>query len=201
MKTIVIIGNAHMESDCSKLVDTACFVIRFNEVNNYNQNTGTKIDALCLTNLSDPGRRFAKNQTVKKFPFINQVNEIWFPRPNGFLPRQFWIKPFKKYTFRRANYREHIVVRNDLKDKKVICFSKELYSDTCNKLSILDSSDDFFPSTGFLALMYVIQRFKLSGVKIILLGFSFSGTDCHPWSKEEEEILELERQKIVSCVR
>ena len=122
MKNIIILGNADVQTDYSQFVDSADFVIRFNEARNYGKNTGTKVDALCLTNLSTPGRLFAKYQTVKKLSFIDNVKEIWFPRPSNYLPFQFWLKPFNSVAFSHADYRKHIIKRNNLQQKEMPVF-------------------------------------------------------------------------------
>lgn len=197
MKNIIILGNAEIKNDYSELIDSANFVVRFNEAKNYGGYTGYKADALCLTNLSTPGRFFSKYQTIKKLPFIHDVKEIWFPRPSNYLPFQFWIKPFNKNVFARANYRKHIISRNNLGEKKCISFSESLYANCCRELDIPIESTEFFPSTGYLAINYVCERFKNTNICIILIGFSFQGTDCHHWDKEKQKVIEIQNGNLI----
>ncbi|NOQ36762.1 MAG: hypothetical protein GQ569_12855 [Methylococcaceae bacterium] len=200
MKNIVIIGNAPIDTDYSKTVNSADFVIRFNEARNYHENNGTKTDALCINNLSDPARRFAKYKTIKKLPFIEEVKEIWFPRSIGFFPKQFLIKPFRDNTFKRTNYKKHIISRNNLENKKIICFSSDLYIETCNELNIDPKSNNCVPSSGYLAIQYVLQRFQGLNANITLLGFTFMGADCHPWENEKNKVIELQKQKVINLI-
>lgn len=107
MKEIVIVGNGDVTVDYAQLVNDADFVVRFNEMRNYGGNTGTKVDALCVTNLASPGRKFSKYKTLDNFASIETLKEIWFPRPSNYLPFQFWFKPFSSKAFSRADYRKH----------------------------------------------------------------------------------------------
>ena len=58
MKRVAIIGNAPITADHGRWVNESDFVVRFNEAENYLRNSGARVDALCVTNLCDPGRRF-----------------------------------------------------------------------------------------------------------------------------------------------
>ena len=200
MKNIVIVGNADITTDHIQFVNSEDFVIRFNDARNYDKNTGTKVDALCLTNLSTPGRLFAKYKTVQKLPFIECVKEIWFPRPSDYFPFQFWLKPFNPITFSRADYRKHIVARNKLNQKDIISFSDLLYKTCCDELDISCESTQYFPSTGYLAVKYVLQRFEHENIHITLLGFSFEGTDCHCWKNEKNNVIKLQNSKRIHWI-
>ncbi len=190
MKTIVVVGNGDVNGDYSELVDSADFVVRFNEARNYNKNSGIKADALCLTNTGSSARRFAKNKSIVNLPFIESVAQIWFPRPVNFRPIQFWLKPLNKVTYRHADYAKHIVARNELSHKKIIYFSEELYATACEELAITQSSFHM-PSSGYLGLKYVLHQFTAPEVKITLIGFGFSGIELHAWENERKAITKL----------
>lgn len=191
LKHIVIIGNGAINKNFSYFIDSSDFVVRLNEAGNYGGNSGTKVDALCITNLSTPGRLFSKYKKIQKLAFINFVKEIWFPRPSNYLPFQFWLKPFNRVSFSRADYRNHILKRNNLQDKNIISFSEELYTLCCHELGIERDSIEYFPSTGYLSISYVKNRFRHENICITLLGFSFEGTHCHKWEKEKDNVIKM----------
>lgn len=201
MKEIVIVGNGDVSVDYSQLIDNAHFVIRINESRNYGGHSGTKVDALCVTNLSTPGRLFAKYQTIKKLSFIKEVREIWFPRPSNYLPFQFWIKPFNKNAFIQADYRKHIVSRNCLGQKELFSFSESLYARCCRELDINIESTEYFPSTGYLTIAYVQERFKDEDICITLFGIHFKGTPCHKWDKEKEHVMKMLNDSTLNLKR
>jgi len=204
MKNIAIVGNAQFNSDYSHVVDSSDFVIRFNEAGYYSKNNGIKVDALCLTNLASPGRTSAKYRTVLKLSFLDEVKEVWFPRP-GPTPWQFWVRPFIRRWFHQANYAKYIVKRNNLKNKKIINFSQELYDQSCIELEIPLSfslgAKEYYPSSGYLAINYVLQRFKSESFKIMLLGFTFNGIDCHHWKRERNMVSKLEKAGVIEWLK
>jgi hypothetical protein len=198
MKRVAIIGNALLAADHSRLVDESDFVVRFNEAGNYNRNSGLRVDALCVTNLCDPGRRFAKLRPLMALPCIGQTREIWFPRPSTCFPVQFWFKPLGRNVFKRANYGRHILSRNRLQHKKVVWFTPTLYAAACRDLNLpADHVNGRAPSSGFLAIKYVLERFPSPEFQTVLLGFSFHGSDAHDWPGEEKAVRTLQHMHLL----
>ncbi|MDQ5940168.1 MAG: hypothetical protein QG557_1118 [Pseudomonadota bacterium] len=200
MKEIIIIGNSDVNMDYSQRVDGADFVVRFNDMRNYGGNTGTKVDALCVTNLASPGRAFAKYKKLEHFSSLETLKEIWFPRPSRHLAVQFWFKPLSYNVFGRVDYRKHIITRNNFHQKKIVSFSEELYSACCNELGIDRHSVTFFPSTGYLAIQYALTRFAVPDTTISLIGFSFEGNHCHQWLKERNNVFAIQNQGLISVL-
>jgi Glycosyltransferase family 29 (sialyltransferase) len=190
---IFLIGNAPVETDLSEEINSADLVVRFNrpDLHNFNINTGVKTDALCITNLSAPGRGFAKFKQLKDLPFIPNLQEIWFPRPAQNQALQMWLKPWSRSVFRKTDYSKFIIARNGLEKKRIVYFGDQLFSDCC---SILDIDDDFSihePSSGFLALQYIMRNFDPIAHQLMVTGFTFRGVDVHPWEKEKMEFIKL----------
>ncbi|MDP1666515.1 MAG: glycosyltransferase family 29 protein [Methylobacter sp.] len=196
---IAIVGNATVETDLSDEINSADLVVRFNVAtkNNFNINTGVKTDVLCVCNSSAPGRAYAKYRRLATLPFINEVNEIWFPRPTSNPARQVWFKPWSRQTFRQTDYSKFIVSRNGLKNKKIVYFGDDLFHDCCHMLDIAKDCSLYGPSSGFLALQYVLQQFDLTEHQLLMIGFTFSGSETHRWQKEKEEVLKLQAQGLL----
>ncbi len=53
------------------------------------------------------------------------------------------------------------------------------------------------PSSGFLALVYVLQRFPPELYKIHLSGFTFEGSAAHPWKLEKAAAEKLANSGIL----
>lgn len=196
---IVILGNATVEADFSAEVNSADLVIRFNVAtkNNFNINTGMKTDVLCVSNISALGRAIAKYRKLAGLPFIPDLKEVWFPRPANRPASQVWIKPWSRQLFRKTDYSKFIVSRNGLDNKKIIYFGDHIFRDSCRILGIADDFGLREPSTGFLALQYVLRNFDSSQHQIMMLGFTFSGVDTHPWEREKMEVLRLQEQGVL----
>ena len=197
MKEIVIIGNGDVTVDYSQLINSADFVVRINELRNYGGNSGTKVDALCVTNLSTPGRLCSKNKTLVNFSSIETLKEIWFPRTSSYLPFQFWFNPLIYQSFSRADYRKHIITRNKFHGKDIISFSTELYEACCSELNIDCDSQILSPSTEYLAIKYVLQRFGSLQTRISLIGFSFDKPNCHLSKNEKNKVIEFQKQGLI----
>lgn len=199
---IAIVGNATVETDLSNEINSSDLVIRFNVAtkNNFNINTGVKTDVLCVNNSCAPGRAYAKYRRLATLPFINELNEIWFPRPASKPASQVWFKPWSRQTFRQTDYSKFIISRNGLTNKKIVYFGDDLFWDCCHMLNIAKDCSLYGPSSGFLALQYVRQQFNLNEHQLLLIGFAFSGSDTHRWQKEKEEVLKLQAQGLLEIV-
>lgn len=200
MDHIVVIGNADINSDFSKLVDSADLVIRFNEARNYESGlTGNRCDVLCLANTSHPGRAFSKYKTIKKLPFIEDVIDIWFPNPFDCAAKQFWLRPFNKSKFKKTDYSKFILKENKLKQKNIIFLNEDLFFEACMDLNIIQPSN-FVPSSGYIALKYIMKQYDTAQVKISVLGFTFTGADCHPWHEEKKCVLAFSEAGLVTLL-
>lgn len=189
MKKIVIIGNAKIKKDYSILINNADIVVRFNDAGNYYSGlVGSKTDVLCIANISHPGRRFSKYKIIKKLPFIDQVKTIWFPYFSSHKASQFWLKPITKSILKQTNYCDLIIKRNCLFDKNVLHFGKQNYDSACNNLNIANLNN-LVPSSGYLAIKYILDNYSVNDFEIIIIGFTFSGCACHFWDKEKTDIL------------
>lgn len=200
MDHIVVIGNADINSDFSNLVDSADLVIRFNEARNYGSGlTGHRCDILCLANTSHPGRTFSKYKTIKKLQFIKDVIDIWFPHPFDYTAKQFWLRPFNKNKFRRTDYSKFILKENKLKQKNIIFLKEDLFFEACMDLNIIQPSS-LVPSSGYMALKHIMKQYVDTQVKITVLGFAFTGADCHPWHEEKKCVLAFSEAGLITLL-
>ncbi|MDI1230975.1 MAG: glycosyltransferase family 29 protein [Methylobacter sp.] len=200
MYHIVVIGNADINSDHSKLVDSADLVIRFNEARNYASGlTGHKCDVLCLANTSHPGRTFSKYKTIKKLHFIKDVIDIWFPHPFDCTAKQFWLKPFNKKKFKKTDYSKFILKENELKQKNILFLNEDLFFEACMDLNIIQPSN-LIPSSGYMALKYILKQYGTASVKITVLGFTFTGADGHPWHEEKKCVQAFSQAGLITLL-
>lgn len=200
MKKIVIVGNAELKEDYSVLIDGADIVVRFNEAKNYDSGfAGTKTDILCIANIAHPGRRFAKYQTIKKLAFISQVKTVWFPHFFDHIAMQLWIKPISKRRFQKTSYCNLISLRNDLTYKNILYFSNLHNTNACTDLNITELSN-LRPSSGYLAVKYILEHYSTDAFEIIILGFTFSGCIGHPWDEEKANILAWSVKGLIKII-
>ena len=189
LERIVLVGNAPLKEDYSALVDGAGMVVRFNNARYFGSGlAGSKTDVLCIANKAHPGRKIAKYQTVKKLAFISHVKAIWFPHYSELNAKQFWFKPISRDRFKQTNYSNWILLRNGLTDKDVLHIGKEQYISARNELKISEVVN-LEPSSGYMAIKYIVGHYPAHLYEIFILGFTFSGSDAHPWDEEKAKIL------------
>ena len=185
---IVLLGNGPIASDQRNWVDQCAFVIRFNIPRNGGAQNGGRCDALCVTNHGMPARRFAKYRKLQNHPFIYPATEIWIPRPSWHSSISCFLNhPIPRIRWQQ-DHSSHLIRRNGLQNHTQVYFSEQIWKQSIAQLNLDANEWQISPSTGFLTLTYCLQRFPLERFRIHLLGFSFKGSDAHPWSLERQVV-------------
>jgi hypothetical protein len=198
---VILIANAPLTEDYRAWIDESAFVVRFNVPQNTSATTGARCNALCLTNHGDPARRFAKYRMIRGLPCLQPTTEIWFPRPRTIRAFTCLFNHPSRRIRRRQDYSRHIVARNDLNRHHQVFFSESLWTRSFGALSLDPREELLTPSTGFLALMYCLDRFPTSFYRIHLLGFTFQGSAAHPWELEKQAVQRMSgRGHVVETV-
>lgn len=199
---IMVVGNAPLNEDFSALIDRADEVIRFNRANNFGGHGGTRTTVLCLANWGEIGRKIAKRRLLTGLPCFPEVREFWFSRPSfhesSFLWRKHWRRDFDNLDYSNA-----IVRRNSLRARTRIFFGADIYR-RCLELCRIEQDvqiPKMQPSTGFLGLQYVLQRYGACGATITLVGFTFAGWERHPWQAEQAVVEALEHEGRIRWLR
>ena len=199
---IVVVGNAALNEDFSALIDGADEVIRFNRANNFGGHGGTRTTVLCIANWGEIGRKIAKRQLLVGLPCFPLVREFWFSRPSfresAFLWRKSWRRDIDSLDYSRA-----IVRRNSLSARTRIFFGADIYQRGLELCRIECNSQipTLQPTTGFLGLQYVLQRYGACDARISLVGFAFSGWERHPWQAEQAAVEAYEREGRIRWLR
>jgi len=173
VKKLVLVGNASLNKDMSAFIDASDVVIRFNDARTLGVKSGFKTDILCVRNTGGPALCFIANKSVKKYPKFPDLSEVWFPR-NG-------------DTF--TEYSEKIIESNELCDVKIRRFSKELNNKVFEKLVVISKSEKIYPSSGFLALSYILETSEFDQYEKYIVGFTFDMWEGHP-AKAERILVE-----------
>ena len=186
--SMAIIGNAPLQTDLSEFIDACDLVLRFNECRNYGIHSGRKIDILCINNTGAPARRIVDGTMIRSASYYNSISEVWFPR-NAEIHRKYVqaVEP-PSPLIEYVDWTEELIVSNELAGVTTRRFPGELYEMVFHKLKKKMLGPFVSPSTGFLAIEYVLSEPRFSGYEIILIGFSFQGWVGHPW-KTEHKIL------------
>ena len=83
----------------------------------------------------------------------------------------------------------------------MVWFTSALYATACEDLHLpADHFDGRAPSSGYLAIKYVLERFPPADYQIVLLGFTFRGSDAHDWPREEIAVRSLQQSNLVQWI-
>lgn len=151
-KTLVIVGNGPLTRDLSSEIDSADYVLRFNEPRESIGMSGSKTDLLMLATSSKQMQQWLKYPTFLNSAIFRNAQELLFAfhpaiirqfhhRPN-FLSR--WLKG------RRADWTTKAIEVLGAQGKEIRIMPPQFYLGVCEELGITaDKMAELFPSTGF----------------------------------------------------
>jgi hypothetical protein len=182
MSRITLVGNAPLLEDRSSLIDNSDYVVRFNLPHSYGGSGGTRFDAWVLAN-GKGASKFARNRTFIDAPYRDVPERIWLPREmevHRALREGAPGTPLKPGN--DVDYSEEILRENRLRQPRDR-IGADVYWRSITALRKLSPGLDKMPSSGFVTLHYVMERFPEWQVNLI--GFSFEGWSGHPWELEK----------------
>lgn len=173
MKNLVIIGNQiDINNDYSNFINNADYVIRFNKMESFNKNTGTKIDELVC--------RYANAYNIVHG--FNNKYEYHFSDIN-----------FKNIKFslilNNFNDTDGLILGNNICKKNNIIDYNIIYNNLNDSYN--GDSDTTLASSGKVIIEYVLKKKIYLNYKIYIIGFNWFNLDknCgHMWKLEREQI-------------
>ena len=220
-KSLVIVGNAPLDSDFSEIIDSCDCVVRFNNCKNYNVNSGGKTDILILTNTGDPFKQATlkfmlkkrgKDDVKKELPYLHTAKYIWFIRPNTlFLYTHFQSDFFTNNIFRDQELKNlriieqrdiiaEIINAQKIPKKKVTSITEKMYIKVWEKLLSYGTTDALMPSTGLLGIEMILDNPSFRDYEKYIVGFKWQGWDGHPWRLEKELIEKYIKQGVLKTL-
>lgn len=184
-RNIVIVGNGSAPPCAAAIVDASDLVIRFNDCRSFD-NTGTRTDIVAVCNTGRPARAMAASPLWQNHPAVSAASAIWCVR-NG-----------AKFRELRDGLRESHPELDDFCDDLTADFASFAAS-TGKRLTVVprDTHDRLdrdlarsgtqryvVPSSGLLAIGYVLDEIAGQDDKIHLTGFDHEGWPGHPFDAE-----------------
>ena len=186
MRSLIIIGNGEVNEDYTSFVDNADYVVRFNWLQNYNKNTGKRVNALALAsakthidNYLEPSSQYQNNHICLFKSILMRIDLLLFPIPdanrnctNRLRRIAFFVDSFslqkksRKYYFCEDSYLDDLGVQK-----------KPLHQ--------------IVPSSGYTVIRNILDDSSFNNFDIYLLGFNWRGWQGHSWSKEAKVIHHL----------
>ncbi|MEP7452201.1 glycosyltransferase family 29 protein [Phyllobacterium sp. SB3] len=187
VKRIVIVGNGPVEPGLVHAIDSADIVIRFNEANIRPNLTGNKTDILFLMNSGKSMQARLETPAYWQEPFVQDAKEIILPYHPSIVKRYHPRPNFlSRLKGRKADWTAETLKKIEALGKKATILSAEFYYETCQILEITDAElGSVFPSSGILAIRYVIETLQPELTQIHFCGFSWQGWKRHSWGNEQ----------------
>jgi len=185
-KVAIIVGNGSLQHDVSTAVDNADFVMRFNEPNLSGGLSGTRTDVLVLSVSSKQFQRRLAEPSYLGNAAVMAAKEVMLAYHPAII-RKYHPRPniLQKLRGRRADWTERAIEIMHGIGKEVRVMPPQFYLDGCGELGIPPQKmREIFPSTGFLGIHYVLDRYSASDWDIVLCGFTWEGWKRHAWHQE-----------------
>lgn len=195
MKNVAIVGNGPLSEADKVFVGAADIITRFNLVPAAHIDLSERTDELFLSCSSKQIGEYLAHRRYESDPCFQNASRIVLPYHPGIIAAHM---PFpsllSRLKGRRADWTD---VCQDVAarfGKQVVILSAADYRDACNTLDIEGEGQDYYPSSGYLAVSRALKIHDASTHRIHLFGFGFVGWKRHPWAAEEAAIRAMHLQ-------
>lgn len=187
--TIAILGNGDIKPGLLQQIESADYIVRFNNPCATRAQYFTKTDALVLSNSSKQTTGLLSNQSYIKGAFFGGAEIIILPYHPSIIAR-YMPKPNPLSYLRgaRADQTQACVKACNSARKDYCILGAETYLEVCDELKYdKKKMHSCFPSSGIMIIHYLMAA-KESETQIDLYGFGFTGWKRHDWATEKAYI-------------
>ncbi len=190
-KTLIIVGNGPIECDLSKQIDSADYVVRFNQPQTHNGMSGSKTDQLVFATSSKQAWMSLDDQKFLSSKAVTDAKEIVFAI-HPLIIKKYHPQPnILSYCFgKRADATFKAINTFGECGKTTRLLPPDFYLSAASALGIHDESlKNTFPSTGFLSIWQHLHD-DTHDYTIKICGFGWEGWKRHPWAQEKQWVNE-----------
>jgi hypothetical protein len=183
---VVVVGNGPLPRDLTAEIESADYVLRFNEPKASKGMSGVKTDMLMVNNSGKPMQRRLRDPGYIHSPIVQAAREIVFPY-HPYTIRTWMIQPtlLSRIRGRRSDWTMQALERLGQAGKEIRIMPPSFYEDACAELGLpRDKMREIFPSTGYLGLRHIFHHFPHPDYRVELCGFSWEGWKRHSWANE-----------------
>lgn len=200
LKRLVIVGNGPLSRDLSAEIDSADFVVRFNEPKRSIGMSGTRTDWLIMANSGNPMQRRLNDPGFTASPIFRAAGEVIFAYHPLVIARYFRKpRPLSRLKGRRADWTLPSLRKLGAAGKAIRIMPPQFYEEGCRALGLpAERMREVFPSTGFFGIWLALDTHPAAEWRIELCGFTWQGWQRHAWADERRWIADhLARGRIV----
>ncbi|WP_392565543.1 hypothetical protein RHO15_08080 [Utexia brackfieldae] len=195
IKKIFIIANSKIASNFKiNQIKVDDIVILFNSP----ERTDIKPNILFVANTIHPAKKFYRSRYFLDFVIKNKNIKLIFPYSNETIKNIPTLEKTYKLIDKMRGWESNGALKILKKSNAIHEFIElDRYQKLCSKLKINPAK--YIPSTGILAIDYVLDNFDLNEYQVNIVGFTFNGSACHNFKNEKEYVDNLiERNILIS---
>lgn len=187
-KTLVVVGNAPLPLSRAEEIDAADYVVRFNEPQAPTGMIGTRTDLLILATTNKPMQLRLQEAGFLQNPIFLAAKEIMLAYHPSIISA-YHPKPnvLSRLKGRRADWTVETIDVLGRAGKEIRVMPPQFYLDGCRELGLSERDmEKIFPSTGFLGIRYMLEKYPSESWDIKLCGFTWQGWKRHKWDSEKD---------------
>jgi hypothetical protein len=185
---MVIVGNGPLSRNLAIEVDSADFVLRFNEPKAAIGMSGTRTDRLMMANSGKPQQRRLDDPAFVTSPVFLAAKELMFTYHPEIIRRYFRKpNPLSWLKGRRSDWTLAGIRKFGAAGKEIRIMPPQFYLGGCKELGIPSARmHEVFPSTGYFGIWHALETMPLKEWRIEICGFTWEGWRRHAWANERE---------------
>ncbi|OLY44048.1 glycosyltransferase family 29 protein [Bartonella apis] len=192
-RRFIVVGNADLPRDLSREIDSADYVLRFNQPRLLDGWSGSKTSCLMMCNSGKPMQEKLEDPTFLECKFFKQAELITFVY-HPYIMKTYFARPrllSQLFKHRRVDWTKQAIKVLGEAGKDILIKSAQFYLDACAEIGIKDEKlKEWFPSTGYLGIWDFLHHYDLTEWEIYICGFTWKGWKHHAWSTEERWVRE-----------
>jgi len=191
-KTIAIVGNGTFSNDDASAIDSCDLVIRFNDCRSVGEG-GVRTDIVAVCNTGRPAAVMIGSTTWRNNPAVKRAATIWCVRD---ISKFVELKPLLAIQHPSLDdfcddYTEQFASFAGETNKRFAVIPRRYHELVDLELQAFTPVSYVVPSSGLLAIAYVIGEISAPDDQVLLAGFSHQGWDGHPFDTERSLVENL----------
>lgn len=200
MTRVAIVGNSALSGHQRQEIDALDYVIRFNLTPNIASDSSARTNELFLSCSSKQVGSFLSERRFLEDVAFQRAHRIVLPyHPEviaSYMLKPSWLSRLKG---RKSDWTDICRLAALECNKELEIVPTQVYIDACRILGIDCSRKEYFPSSGFIAILRALERWQSHDDSITIFGFGFFGWKKHLWAQEKEAILSFkEKGQIIT---
>lgn len=183
---IAIVGNGSFCRADASVIDDCDFVVRFNDCRSWGAG-GLRTDVVAVCNTGRPAPLMIRQLSWRAHPAVSTASAIWCVRDSSkFAELKATLDPALEDFCNDYTAEFVMFARETAKDLTVI--PRRHHDRIDGELRAIGSESYVVPSSGLIAIAYIVAELAGPEDSVMLAGFDHQGWSGHPFSAERQLI-------------